>query len=174
MVGYDWYTCQTSGFLGGITTTLQSGLETASAYYQTFPGDVVPIQGFSVSVGDNITISTTGTNTTSSTVVFINQSTNQTVSQAVNSGPLCDLLVGDSDQPSPFADFGTVNLTGASAETPSGPVGLSGATTLEIQQNDTVLASVLVSNSSLNIAYLQCCRKDVHFVGLVKWEGDGV
>ncbi len=54
----------------------------------------------------------------------------------------------------PFANFGTVTFTGASATTNSGTVGPSGADIIDIRQNNKVLTSASVSGSSVTISYV--------------------
>lgn len=53
----------------------------------------------------------------------------------------------------PFADFGTVTFTGASASGSSGTVTPSGATLIDIKQNGEVLTSSSVSGSSVTVEY---------------------
>ncbi len=54
----------------------------------------------------------------------------------------------------PFANFGTVTFTGASATTNSGTVGPSGADIIDIRQNNKVLTDVTVSGSSVTVKYV--------------------
>lgn len=53
----------------------------------------------------------------------------------------------------PFADFGTVTFTGASASGSSGTVTPSGATLIDIKQNGKVLTTSSVSGSSVTVEY---------------------
>lgn len=53
----------------------------------------------------------------------------------------------------PFANFGTVTFTNASATGSSGAAGPSGAEILDIQQNGVVLTSVSTSSSSVTVTY---------------------
>ncbi|EKM58485.1 uncharacterized protein PHACADRAFT_91134, partial [Phanerochaete carnosa HHB-10118-sp] len=156
-IGIDWQFCSTGGTLSGIDSSIQNGSVTFVAFTSAFPGGFNFISDFIISEGDNVTMSITATNATSSTTVFTNQSTNQTITEAITSGPLClaeaDFLI-DSFDPTPITDFGTINITGASAETPSGSLGLLGATIFDLQQNGTTLTSVTISNSSVQITFL--------------------
>ncbi|EKM48755.1 uncharacterized protein PHACADRAFT_202441 [Phanerochaete carnosa HHB-10118-sp] len=105
-VDIDWMGCQTGGILDGFQSFIFDGSRRH------------PHLDFSVSVGDNlnITISVTAMNVTSGTVVITNQSTNQTVSRVVTSGPLCmmeaDWLIVDLEEgfQIPFPDFGCLNF----------------------------------------------------------------
>lgn len=53
----------------------------------------------------------------------------------------------------PFANFGTVTFTGASASGSSGTVTPSGATLIDIKQSGKVLTSSSVSGSSVTVKY---------------------
>lgn len=54
----------------------------------------------------------------------------------------------------PFADFGTVTFTGASASTSSGSVGPSGATIIDIEQDGEILTSVSTTSTSVTVEYI--------------------
>lgn len=54
----------------------------------------------------------------------------------------------------PFADFGSVTFTGASATGSSGTVGPSGATIIDIEQSGKVLTSVSTTSSSVTVSYV--------------------
>ncbi|KIP01482.1 hypothetical protein PHLGIDRAFT_123312, partial [Phlebiopsis gigantea 11061_1 CR5-6] len=61
----------------------------------------------------------------------------------------------EGDSLVPFANFGTVAFTGASAQTASGgAVGPSGADTIDIEQDGTVLTSVSTGSSSVTVSYV--------------------
>ena len=104
----------------------------------------------------------TASSTTSGTAVIENLSTGQTVTQHItSSSALCEenaeWIVEDYEEGDglvPFADFGTVTFTGASATTGSGSVGPSGATLIDIEQDGEVLTSASVSGSSVTIRYV--------------------
>ena len=54
----------------------------------------------------------------------------------------------------PFANFGTVTFTGASAVGSIGTVGPSGATIIDIEQSRKVLTSVSVSDTEVVVTYV--------------------
>jgi hypothetical protein len=55
----------------------------------------------------------------------------------------------------PFANFGTVTFTGASATTASGgTTGPSGSVLIDIEQSSKVLTSVSSSGSSVTVTYV--------------------
>jgi hypothetical protein len=54
----------------------------------------------------------------------------------------------------PFANFGTVTFSGASAKTASGSVGPGSANIIDIQQGSQVLTRSSVSSSSVTVSYV--------------------
>lgn len=87
----------------------------------------------------------------------------QTVSKALTSSArLCqqnaEWIVEDFEEGNslvPFANFGTVVFTGASAGTSSGTtVGPTGSVLIDIQQNNQVLTSVSSTSSSVTVSYV--------------------
>lgn len=104
----------------------------------------------------------TASSTTSGTAVIENLTTGKTVSESItSSSALCEQdaewIVEDyeeGDSLVAFADFGTVTFTDASATTSSGSVGPSGATLIDIEQDDEVLTSASTSDSTVTIEYV--------------------
>ena len=107
-------------------------------------------------------LTVTASSTTSGTAVIENLTTGKTVTQEItSSSALCEenaeWIVEDyeeGDSLVPFADFGTVTFTGASATTSSGSIGPSGATLIDIEQDGEVLTSASVSGSDVTIKYV--------------------
>lgn len=54
----------------------------------------------------------------------------------------------------PFADFGTVTFTGATAKGSSGTVGPSGATLIDIEQDGEVLTSSSTTSTTVKVEYI--------------------
>lgn len=106
-------------------------------------------------------VTVTASSTTSGTAVIENLTTGKTVSESItSSSALCEQdaewIVEDyeeGDSLVPFADFGTVTFTSASAGKSSGSSGPSGATIIDIEQNNKVLTSVSTSSSGVTIKY---------------------
>lgn len=88
--------------------------------------------------------------------------TGQTVTQDLTSSyALCEenaeWIVEDFEEGGslvPFADFGTVTFTGATASGPSGTYSPSGATIIDIEQNGKVLTSVATGTDTTTIKYV--------------------
>ena len=132
------------------------------AWYEWYPDYAYDFSGISFSAGDSVKLTVTASSTTSGTAVIENLTTGKTVTQDItSSSALCEenaeWIVEDyeeGDSLVPFADFGTVTFTGASATTGSGSVGPSGATLIDIEQNNEVLTSASVSGSDVTIKYV--------------------
>lgn len=119
--------------------------------------------GITISAGDSITVTVTATSTTSGTAVVKNNSKGTSVTHTFTSQSKAlqelnaEWIVEDFESGSslvPFADFGTVTFTGASATGSSGSVGPSGATLIDIEQNGQVLTSVSTTSSSVTVTYV--------------------
>lgn len=119
--------------------------------------------GISISAGDTITVTVTATSTTGGTAVVKNVSKGTSVTHTFSgqSNALQELnaewIVEDFSEGNslvPFADFGSVTFTGASATGSSGTVGPSGATIIDIEQNGEVLTSVSTTSTSVTVNYI--------------------
>jgi hypothetical protein len=132
---------------------------TYDAWYEWYPDYAYDFSGIPLSAGDSITVTVTATSKTAGTATIKNNTTGKTVkhsfSNVASVGDLCEYnaewIVEDFEQGSSmvqFADFGTVTFTGASAKTGSGTVGVSGATIIDIEQNNKVLTNCSTSGSS--------------------------
>lgn len=119
--------------------------------------------GISISAGDTITVTVTATSTTAGTAVVKNVSKGTSVTHTFTGQTRAlqelnaEWIVEDFSSGGslvPFADFGTVTFTGASASGSSGTVTPSGATLIDIKQNGKVLTSSSVSGSSVTVEYI--------------------
>ncbi|EPT01947.1 hypothetical protein FOMPIDRAFT_1119172 [Fomitopsis schrenkii] len=160
-VGIDGDTCDTAILQTGVDFTIDDGDVSYDAWYEWYPDYAYDFSGISFSAGDSVKLTVTASSTTSGTAVIENLTTGKTVTQDItSSSALCEenaeWIVEDyeeGDSLVPFADFGTVTFTGASATTSSGSIGPSGATLIDIEQ-DSVLTSVSVSGSDVTIKYV--------------------
>ena len=134
----------------------------AAAWYEWWPAYQADFENFAVNAGDVLNVTVTAYSAYSGIAIIENTSSGQSVSQQLSSGsPLCqenaEWIVEDFEEGNslvPFANFGTVTFTGASAKTGSGSVGPSGANVIDIQQNGKTLTSVSTSGSSVTVSYV--------------------
>ena len=131
------------------------------AWYEWYPDYAYDFSGISFSAGDSVTTTVTATSKTGGTAVIKNNSKGTSVTHTFSGQPsLCEYdaewIVEDFESNGslvPFADFGTVTFTGASATSSSGTVGPSGATIMDIRQSGVVLTSCSASSSSVTCSY---------------------
>lgn len=157
-VGIDGDTCLTAILQTGVDFTVQGSSISFDAWYEWYPDYAYDFSGITVSAGDEITMTVTATSKTAGSAVIENLTTGKTVTKTFSgeSNALCEYnaewIVEDFSEDNslvPFADFGTVTFTGASATTTSGStVGVSGATIIDIKQNGEVLTDCSTSGSS--------------------------
>ncbi|KAF8184452.1 glutamic protease [Pholiota molesta] len=162
-VGIDGDTAQNSILQAGVDFTISGGSVSYDAWYEWFPNYAIDFSNFGISSGDTITVTVQATSSTAGYAILENASTGQKVTQAVSStaalaGQNAEWIVEDFEENGslvPFADFGTVTFTGASASTASSSVGVTGATILDIEQSGKVLTSVTVNSaSSVTVKYV--------------------
>jgi hypothetical protein len=164
-VGIDGDTCDTAILQTGIDWTKSGSSITYDAWYEWYPDYAYDFSGISIAAGDTIKVTVTATSDTAGTAVVENVSTGTTVTHTFSGGVDGDLcgynaewIVEDfeeGDSLVTFADFGSVEFTGASASTSSGTVGTTGATIIDIEQNSKILTSVsLPSSSEVLITYV--------------------
>ena len=128
------------------------------AWYEWYPDYAYDFSGISISAGDVIKATVTAHSTTSGVAIIENVTTGKTVTKDLtSSSALCEQdaewIVEDFEEGGglvPFANFGTVTFYDASASsyTPSG------ATIIDIKQNNKVLTSVSTSGSSVTVKYV--------------------
>lgn len=156
-VGIDGDTCQTAILQTGVDFYVQGSSISFDAWYEWYPDYAYDFSGISISAGDTITMTVTASSKSGGTATVKNVSTGKSVSHTFSgeSDSLCETnaewIVEDFSSGNslvPFADFGTVTFTGASAKTSSGSVGVSGASIFDIKQSSSVLTSCSTSGSS--------------------------
>ncbi|KAI0376003.1 peptidase A4 family-domain-containing protein [Hypomontagnella monticulosa] len=153
-VGIDGDTCQTAILQTGVDFTVQGSKVSFDAWYEWFPDYAYDFSGISIKAGDTITMTVTASSKSAGTAVIENETTGQKVSHSFSgeSDALCqtnaEWIVEDYSSGGSlvsFADFGTVQFTGASV---NGGTGVSGATIIDIQQSSKVLTDCSTSGSS--------------------------
>jgi len=160
-VGIDGDTCGSAILQTGLDFTVDGSSTSYDAWYEWYPDYAYDFSGISFSAGDEVELTVTAKSSTSGTAVIKNLSNGESVSKSItSSSALCqtnaEWIVEDYEEGSslvPFADFGTVTFSGASAGTSSGSVGPSGSTTIDIEQNSQVLTSVSTTSSSVTVKY---------------------
>jgi len=161
-VGIDGDTCGTAILQTGLDFTISSGRVSYDAWYEWFPDYAYDFSGISFSSGDSVTITVTATTKTSGSAVIKNNTTGKSVSKTItSSAALCEQnaewIVEDYESGGglvPFANFGTVTFTGASAGLVSGgSTSASGASLIDIQQSGKVLTSSSISGSSVTVRH---------------------
>ncbi|TFY69761.1 hypothetical protein EVJ58_g250 [Rhodofomes roseus] len=161
-VGIDGDTCGNAILQTGVDFTIDGGSVSYDAWYEWYPDYAYDFSGISFSAGDTVKLTVTASSTTAGKAVIENVSTGKTVSKSItSSSALCEenaeWIVEDYEEGSslvPFANFGTVTFSGASASTGSGSTGPSGATIIDIQQNGKTLTSVSTSSNSVTVKYV--------------------
>ncbi|KAM5540679.1 hypothetical protein V8D89_005710 [Ganoderma adspersum] len=162
-VGIDGDTCGTAILQTGVDFNVNGNSVSYDAWYEWYPDYAYDFSGISFSAGDSVKVTVTASSKTGGTATITNESTGKTVSHTFSGQPsLCEYdaewIVEDFSSGGglvPFANFGAVTFTGASATPNSGSaVGPSGATLIDIEQNSQVLTSVSTSSSSVTVSYV--------------------
>jgi len=157
-VGIDGDTCDSAILQTGVDFTISGSSVSYDAWYEWYPDYAYDFSGITFSAGDSVTLTVTATSTKAGTAVIKNNTKGKTVTKSItSSSALCEQdaewIVEDFEEGSslvPFANFGTVTFTGASA----GGTSPSGATIIDIEQNSKVLTSSSVSGSSVTVKYV--------------------
>ncbi|KAI1493428.1 putative aspergillopepsin [Biscogniauxia mediterranea] len=153
-VGIDGDTCSTAILQTGVDFTIRGSSVSFDAWYEWYPDYAYDFSGISISAGDTVTFTVTASSKKAGTATITNKSTGQTVSHSFSgeTNQLCEYnaewIVEDYESGGSlvsFADFGTVTFTGASV---NGGTGVSGATIIDLEQNNKVLTSCSTSGSS--------------------------
>jgi len=163
-VGIDGDTCETGILQTGVDFCVTGTSVEFDGWYEFFPADSVDFSGITFSAGDSVTLTATTASTSSGTLKITNNSKGVTVSKAVTStAKLCETnaewIVEDFEECEgndcslvPFANFGTVEFTGASATTSTGTVTAASATLIDIEQN-SVLTKSSISGSTVTVVF---------------------
>ncbi|KAJ7194249.1 peptidase A4 family-domain-containing protein [Mycena pura] len=164
-VGLDGMTCQTSLMATGIQFIYFNQTILANAWTEVYPNPSVDITSMTVNAGDTIKLTLTATSTTTGTAVVENLSNGQSSTVDITSpSPLClanaEWIVEDFEEGTflmPFANFGTITFTDASATTRSGStVGPSGdgSHIINMVQSGRQFASASCAASTVTVDYL--------------------
>ncbi|KAJ3826435.1 glutamic protease [Lentinula raphanica] len=163
-VGIDGDTAQQSILQSGVDFTISGGRVSYDAWFEWFPNFATDFSNFPISSGNTITVTVQSTSSTTGTVTLVNESTGRTVTQALSApdsaaalrGLNAEWIVEDFEEGNslvPFADFGTVEFTGAAASTSSETLTPASGVILDIEQNGQVLTSVSTSGSTVTVQH---------------------
>lgn len=162
-VGLDGDTCTSAILQTGIDFCVQDGDVSYDAWYEWYPDYAYDFSGISFSAGDNVQVTVKASSTTTGTATIENLSSGQKVTHKFTGseqGSLCETnaewIVEDFESGSsmvPFCDFGTVTFTNAEATDGGSTVGPSGATIMDIRQNNEVLTSSSISSDAVTVSY---------------------
>jgi hypothetical protein len=161
-VGIDGDTCSSAILQTGVDFTIQGGQVSFDAWYEWFPDYSYNFDGFTLSAGDTIQMTVTTDSTSGGVATIENLSSGQSVSHsfAGESASLCqtnaEWIVEDfseGDALVPLADFTTVEFSGATAQSGESTVDTTGATIMDMRQNDRVLTSCSAGGSSVSCTY---------------------
>jgi len=161
-VGIDGDSCGNAILQTGVDFNVDGGSVSYDAWYEWYPDYAYDFSGIPISAGNTIKLTVTATSTKAGTAVIQNVSTGKTVTKSLtSSSALCEQdaewIVEDFEEGSslvPFANFGKVVFTSASATTSSGSVGPGSANVIDIEQGSTVLTSVSLASSSVTVSYV--------------------
>ncbi|MCJ1445070.1 MAG: hypothetical protein MMC23_005575 [Stictis urceolatum] len=158
-VGIDGYNTNSILQTGIQWEVTSSGQTSYSAWHEWYPAVSINFPSLPMSPGDEIQVSVVAKTSTSGTATVKNTSTGKSVTASISGQALAaknaEWIVEDFEEGSslvPFANFGKVTFTSSSATTDAGTVGVSGADTVDIEQNGKVLTS---STTSANGAVIQ-------------------
>lgn len=163
-VGIDGDTCGTAILQTGVDFCIQGGKVSYDAWYEWYPDYAYDFSGISISSGDTIKVTVDATSKTAGSATVENVSTGKSVTHTFSGnvdGDLCEYnaewIVEDFEEGSSliaFADFDSVTFSGAEATDGSSTVGPSGATIMDIEQENTVLTSSSVTDDSVTVKYV--------------------
>lgn len=163
-VGIDGDTCETAILQTGVDFCYQGGQASYSAWYEWYPDYAYDFSGISISEGDSIKVTVEASTESTGTATVENLTNGQSVTHKFTGstqGDLCETnaewIVEDFESNGSlvsFADFGTVTFTNAEATSNGRTVGPSGATIMDIRQNDQVLTEASASDDSVTVSYV--------------------
>ncbi|MCJ1360579.1 MAG: hypothetical protein MMC33_010587 [Icmadophila ericetorum] len=161
-VGIDGDTYQNSILQTGCDFTVTKSSSGSLSYnyqcwYEWYPNYAIDFPGITIAAGNSVTVSVHSTSSTKGTATIVNHSNGESATVSVSSsaalgGQNAEWIVEDYEEGSslvPFANFGTVTFTSASAgDSAGGTVGTSSATIIEIENSSgQVITDVSIPNN---------------------------
>ncbi|KAJ3808752.1 glutamic protease [Lentinula aff. lateritia] len=163
-VGIDGDTASQSILQAGVDFTLLGGKVTYESWYEWYPNYAYDFSNFAISAGNTVTITIHATSSKTGTVTLSNKSTGKSVSQSLTApssstalkGQNAEWIVEDYDENGslvPFANFGTVTFTNASASTSKKTIAPSSGVKVNIVQNKKLLTSTSFTTNSVTVKH---------------------
>jgi len=167
-VGIDGDTYDTAILQTGVDFRVTNGQVSYDCWYEWYPDYAYdfPTSSITISTGDSIYIAVASTSSSKGSVTIKNLTTGKSVTQSLSApsssshlgGQNAEWIVEDFEEDGslvPFANFGSVTFSGATAGTSTGATAsLSGADILDIQQNKKTLTSESASGSTITVTYV--------------------
>ncbi|PIL36495.1 hypothetical protein GSI_00184 [Ganoderma sinense ZZ0214-1] len=162
-VGIDGASCGHAILQTGVDFNVNGSSVSYNAWYEWFPAPAHDFTGISFKAGDHVTVAVTATSKTSGKATITNKSTGKTVSHTfTGQKALCEenaeWIVEDfsvNGSLVPFANFGKVEFTDATATTLKGKaVGPAGATLWDLVKSGKVVTKSSTGNREVTISYV--------------------
>lgn len=163
-VGIDGDTYTQAILQTGVDSYIQNGEKSYDAWYEWYP-NVAENFDLDVSAGDVIVARVESSSPSKGVAIIENKSSGKTATKTLSApsssatlgGQNAEWIVEDFNSGNtmvPLVNFGKVTFTGAQAKTQDGDYGINNAETLDIQQNNKVLAHVNIeSDTQFSVSY---------------------
>lgn len=163
-VGIDGDTYTQAILQTGVDSYIQNGEKSYDAWYEWYP-NVAENFDLGVSAGDVIVARVESSSPSKGVAIIENKSSGKTATKTLSApsssatlgGQNAEWIVEDFNSGNtmvPLVNFGKVTFTGAQAKTQDGDYGVNNAETLDIQQNNKVLAHVNIeSDTQFSVSY---------------------
>ncbi|PIL35337.1 hypothetical protein GSI_02062 [Ganoderma sinense ZZ0214-1] len=160
-VGIDGDTCGKAILQTGVDFAINGKDVSYSAWYEWFPAAAADFSGITFKAGDTVTVTVAASSKTGGKATIKNHRTGKTVSHTFSGQPaLCEYdaewIVEDFSSGGlvPFANFGEVTFTDASATTVAGKtVGPANAKQIDIVKSNKVITKVATGAKSVTVTY---------------------
>ncbi|QKX58219.1 uncharacterized protein TRUGW13939_05340 [Talaromyces rugulosus] len=168
-VGIDGDTCQTAILQTGVDFCIQGSDTSFDAWYEWIPANSVDFSGISFGAGDEIEMSVVADSKKTGKATITNNSNGQSVTHSFTTdettSSLCEtnaewivedftLIQGGQQSLAPFANFGKVTFTEASATKGGSKVDATGADTITlVDESGNKLATPEVDGSTVTVTY---------------------
>ncbi|KAI1792533.1 acid proteinase [Ganoderma leucocontextum] len=161
-VGIDGASCHTTILQTGLDFIVNGSNVGYLAWYEWYPAPVSYFEDITFNAGDTVTLTVVATSKTSGTASMKNHRTGKRVSHSFSGQPaLCqhdaEWIAEDfslNGSPAPFANFGKVAFTDATAHTLAGKtVGPANAKRWDIVKNQKLITKVATGAKSVTVTY---------------------